>query len=265
MTWEEVGKAFSPKLSRSTAIRYLGRDAKRVKLKKEFYISPTNRKARRSFARKYKDWTDKEWGSVIFSDECYIYIGGNPGNFYVTRRTNESYEDGCTIPTFRQSSVRLMVWACIAEGKKGPLLILDYPGGKGGGMTAERYINQVLDGPLSSFYASLDSEDCHPIFQQDNARAHTAKTTVQFLKSHGISLFPHPASSPDLNPIENIWSILKSIIRRRPRTPTSISELKQAILEAWEEITIEDINACIRSMPERMKAVIQKSGRPIGH
>lgn len=243
LTWEEAGKEFIPKLSQSTAYHDLKDEAKQIKLKRRFYISPKNRAARQAFAWQYKDWTDEEWMDIIFSDECYVYISGNPGNFYVTRRTDESYEDGVSIPTFGQSSVRVMVWACIVYGKKGPLLVLDYPGGKGGGMTAERYINQVLDGPLSAFYASLGLDGHDPHFQQDNACSHTAKMMLQFLKAHGIKLFPHPASSPDLNPIENIWSILKSIIRRHPRQPTSIQELKNVIFEAWDEISVEDINA----------------------
>lgn len=127
-------------------------------------------------------------------------------------------------------------------------------------MTAERYINQVLDGPLLEFFASLESEGRDPVFQQDNAHAHTAKTMMNFLKAHGIKLFPHLASSPDLNPIKNIWSILKSIIRQRPHQPTSISELKTVILKAWDELSVEDINACIRSMPGRMEAVTKKRG-----
>ncbi len=54
--------------------------------------------------------------------------------FFVTRHADEEFIDECLIPTFKQSPVRVMVWACIMEGKKGPLVVLDCPGGKGGGM-----------------------------------------------------------------------------------------------------------------------------------
>lgn len=237
----------------------------RRKMRKVPYISKANRRARRDFAQRFKDWTEEDWANVVFSDECFVFIGGSPGSFYITRRTNNPYEWGKTLPSFTQSTVKVMVWACIAYGKKGPIVVLDYPGGKGGGMNAERYISQVLNGPLSSFFDLLASEECFPSFQQDNACAHTAKTTKQWFKSAGIALFPHLASSPDLNPIESIWSMLKAIIRRRPRMPTSIAELKQAVQEAWEEITVEDINACIRSMPNRLKAVSKEFGGPINY
>lgn len=263
IAWKHIGEMWSPKVCRTTALRVLKeQEARRCRMRKVPYISRANRRIRREFASRFRGWTDGEWANVIFSDESYVYIGGSPGCFYITRRTNNAYEDGKTIPRFSQSTIKVMIWACIAYGKKGPIVVLDYPGGKGGGMNSQRYITQVLDGPLSSFYDSLASEGRVPVFQQDNAKAHVAKTSILWFKSAGITLFPHPASSPDLNPIESIWSMLKDIIRRRPRMPTSILELKQAILDAWEEITVEDINACIRSMPNRLKAVSKAFGGP---
>jgi hypothetical protein len=45
-----------------------------------------------------------------------------------------------------------MVWGIIMRDAKGPLVILEYPGGWGSGMTASRYIEQVLEGPLLNFF-----------------------------------------------------------------------------------------------------------------
>jgi len=51
-----------------------------------------------------------------------------------------------------------MVWSCILESQKGPLVVLEYPGGYGRSMTAKQYREQVLEGVLHEFYQDM-SED----------------------------------------------------------------------------------------------------------
>ena len=78
---------------------------------------------------------------MIWSDESYFYLIGNQGTVYITRNAAEGYNEDCLKPTFLQLPICLMVWGYIIEGKKGPLVILNYLDGKGGGMTAGQYQN----------------------------------------------------------------------------------------------------------------------------
>ncbi|KAL0203316.1 hypothetical protein M9458_001334, partial [Cirrhinus mrigala] len=55
--------------------------------------------------------------------------------------------------------------------------------------------------------------DADFIFQQDLAPAHSAKATSTWFKDHGIPVLDWPANSPDLNPIENLWGIVKRKMR----------------------------------------------------
>lgn len=223
------------------------------------YLSKDQRKARLRWARMYRAWKEEEWGQ-IFSDESYIYLGNNHGHIFVTRRADEVMEDNCLVPSFKQSSVRIMVWECIISSHKGPLITLEYPGGKGGGMNLPRYQTQALEGGLLDFYAFMKALKGSVLFQQDNTSSHKSKSTKKWLTRHHIPLLFHPPSSPDLNPIEPAWHELKTRLRALPHPPNIVDALKHAVQQAWNELLLDDIEKHIRGMLDRVNAVLEAKG-----
>uniref|UniRef100_A0A9J8B1B1 HTH cro/C1-type domain-containing protein n=1 Tax=Cyprinus carpio carpio TaxID=630221 RepID=A0A9J8B1B1_CYPCA len=69
-----------------------------------------------------------------------------------------------------------------------------------------------------------------------------------------------PANSPDLNPIENLWDIVKR--KLRDARPNTLDELKAAIEASWASITPQQCHRLIASMPRRIEAVISAKGFP---
>ncbi|KAL5480880.1 hypothetical protein ACEPAI_9821 [Sanghuangporus weigelae] len=61
-------------------------------------------------------------------------------------------------------------------------------------------------------------------------------------------------TSPDVNPIEPVWFDWKNNIRARQTPIETKEELKRAAQEAWDALTIEQINQQINSMPKRVAA-----------
>ncbi len=133
--------------------------------------------------------------SVLWSDEskCDILVG-NQG-----RRVLQAKEEG-DLPAFYQRSVQkpasLMVWGCTSAYVMGSLHVLE------GTMNAERYIKVIEQHMLPSRWRLFHGRPC--VFQQDNAKPHTAATTA-WLRSRRVRVLNWPAWSPDISPIENIW------------------------------------------------------------
>ena len=96
-------------------------------------------------------------------------------------------------------------------------------------------------------------------FMQDGAPCHGSKIVSEFLKKKKIKTIDWPGNSPDLNPIENVWSLLKNKVA--DRQPTSAQEMETAIQLVWiHEITPEYCRNLVESMPRRLQAVLNNRG-----
>ena len=136
------------------------------------------------------------------------------------------------------------------------------PQAKGNKMTQKYYTERLLSG-----YIKKLQEDSKSILQEDNDSSHgtRSKNNVarKLKEENSIKTFRHPAQSPDLNPSEGIWCILKQRVRKRYGDWRTIDELKQVILEEWDKITLDDIRARIAEMPVRCKKLVANGGERI--
>ncbi|KAI2646769.1 Transposable element Tcb1 transposase [Labeo rohita] len=173
-----------------------------------------------------------------FSDESKFCMSfGNQGA-RVWRKTGER-----EMPKCLKSSVKypqsVMVWGAMSAA-----------------VNAASYQEILEHFMLPSAEKLYGDEDF--IFQHDLAPAHSAKTTGKWFTDHGITVLNWPANSPDLNPIENLWDIVKR--KLRDARPNTLDELKAAIEASWASITPQQCHRLIASMPRRIEAVISAKG-----
>ena len=96
------------------------------------------------------------------------------------------------------------------------------------------------------------------IFMQDNAPCHSSKATREYLGSINLPIMPWSAQSPDLNPIENVWNIIKVAVAKR--NPKNVDELDKFMKEEFSNIGPNILKKLVESMPRRIEAVINAKG-----
>lgn len=219
-------------------------------------LTPHHRQARLTFVRNHLNWTLEQWRSVLFTDETRVCLHGSDRRGRVYRRPGERFAQCCITETVAYGGGSCMVWAGISVDSKTEIVFVP-SGGRGGGLTAERYITGIRRGHVVPYAASIGDNFT---LMHDNARCHTSRQAQQFLNEANIATIDWPARSPDLNPIEHLWDELKRRVRHRDPAPSTIDELKEALIEEWSEIPQDTIKKLIISIKNRVQAVIRARG-----
>ncbi|KUJ21351.1 Piwi-domain-containing protein [Mollisia scopiformis] len=151
----------------------------------------------------------------------------------------------------RGGTIPVHFFGAVGYGYKSPLINI-HGTGKSGAFTQTDYLAQVLKPYIQDFlaaFAAVLGPGKTPQFMEDGNSAHGHKTTsnicATWRTSMGITLFPHPAVSPDMNPIEKCWRRIKQALHRRLRQPTTEVQMVVAVLEEWDKIPQEWINGLI--------------------
>lgn len=253
-TLSDITNNATPMMSTSTARRAIHKAGyySRVAAKKPF-LNVKHRAARLAFARKHRSWTIDQWKKVIWTDESTFEIGKNSRQVLVWRKTDQRYNLDCLTPTFKSGRSSVMVWGAFTATSKLPLALMP-PGRR----TAADFVEIVYDGFLGLFL-NTQNDAAGLVLMEDGAPVHRSKAPKDWREQRHIEKLVWPANSPDLNPIENIWKLLKDRVQKndKPKNPDTM----WTILEAeWRAIPESKLESLVASMPERIKAVLAARG-----
>jgi hypothetical protein len=135
---------------------------------------------------------------------------------------------------------------------------------KGNAMTQKYYVERLLPIYVSAIESMREIDEKPWLLQEDGDPSHGMRKiglAQEYKAAHKIQNLSHPAQSPDLNPIEGIWAIIKQRLRRR--IFDSEEEMKEALQEEWDRITMEEIRHRIADMPRRCAELVRSEGGPI--
>lgn len=215
-------------------------------------LTANHKRERLTFAQEHADWGEVEWSNVLFTDESRFALYVSDGRQRVYRRRGERFAP-CNFATNVQfGGGSVMVWGGISMDAKTDLHVFGR-----GSMNAESYIRDILDMHVVP-YAPFIGDNF--ILMQDNARPHVANVVREYMDITGIRTMDWPARSPDLNPIEHIWDELGRSVRNGPNPPETLDELRNGLVQAWNDMDQNVVKNLIISMPARMQAVIGARG-----
>lgn len=197
------------------------------------------------WCRKHFKWNHKNWKKVIFSDECRLELVPK-ARHYVRRERCCRFKHQYTQKTIHSGRRSLMIWGAIkANGERQLVRCIQT-------VNAAEYM-RILNCGLNKFYKKDE------ILVQDNAPCHNARATRAFLASKKIKTMDNwPAQSPDLNIIENLWSLLKNKVACMPAN--NVDELWENCCRVWKSIPNETIRKLYESINTRILEVIRNKG-----
>jgi hypothetical protein len=214
-------------------------------------LTVKDRLKRYSWCRQRLNWTVNDWSRVIFSDESNFEVFNRKSRVIVKRFKNEKFHPKFCTPRLQNGGGSAGIWGCISY--KGTGICNIYTGR----INQFVYINTLENNLLPSVELLFEPDDPW-IFQQDGAPAHTARSVNEWFNEQNIEVLPWCARSPDLNPIEHLWSFMDAKMVKTK--VTSIEHLKEVLHKEWLAIPTEYVQKLIESMPKRVLACYKAKG-----
>jgi transposase len=215
-------------------------------------LKPNHIEARLQWALSHNQ---DDWSHTIFSDES---------TFQTFRNTQlVRYKAGSPRPSrpMVKHPYKVHVWG--AFSRQGPIGVVLFTGK----MNSAKYREILQSQLLPNAYRAGNGWR----FQQDNAPTHTARLIRQFFVVNNVPVIDWPANSPDLNPIENLWAILKGKVEEkvndwvREKKILGADDFQGIIQREWDNIDQNVFFNLADSMSGRVNMVIEKKGYTINY
>jgi transposase len=253
------------KCGRATIWRLLQGENKRKWLQLQRpELTDQQARQRLAWAHRVQDYDSEKWKKIFWSDETTIERGkGGRREWTFTPRNRQIAErDVQQVPCHK--SVKQMFWAAFSgTGRRSGLIpLFGDPNSPNGGVN-RFVILELYQRVLPTLLSGVEGA----VFQQDNASVHTAHIVRDWIADQDYEIMKWPPYSPDLSPIENLWSLLKAKIyelhpeiRGMPNNDDTLQFIIGVAQIAWSMIDIAILENLAITMPHRVQQVIDNDG-----
>lgn len=222
------------------------------RMRRRLRLSPAHVIARERWAMERIHWRQNQWQRVIFTDESRFRLFQSDGRIRVWRDPNTAFHPAHIQYSERQSR-SLHVWAGITMNSRTELVFLD------SAVTAQHYGN-ILQQHLMPFVDREFQGVQNCILQDDNAPPHRAHIVTELKRDIGLRTLRWPSRSPDMNPIEHVWSYMKLMINRQTNPPTNLQHLRTLMNDIWLQMPQDLLRRLVLTLPKRVHALLLSRG-----
>ena len=215
---------------------------------RKVYMTAKHRRLRLAWAQQQLQ-CPFDWSNVFFADEKQYRLDGPE------RRQKVLYDTRFPTPTvgrMRKGNSSVQLWGAFSLASVPPLASLSAH------FNAREYI-----GVLAARFLPYARSPV-PLLLEDRHSVHTARSVTKWCDALGIEVILLPAKSPDLNPIENVWSVVSRQVFPGTVTYRDTDSLLDAIRAAWDTVRINHTlrQHLVDSMTLRLQAVVRAKGGP---
>ena len=209
-------------------------------------LSETQKSQRLDFCRWILGSSNVDFSKIVFSDESRFCQ--EPDNSWVYIRRGE-WNDSVMAPKAKFSN-GIMCFAAIGVGFKSRLVVCK------GAVNSREYIRCLEECGVRQ---AMDSK--HGAFRwflmQDGAPSHTCQETMKWLRDK-INILPGwPPNSPDLNPIEMLWALIKHQLNK------TTGPIEERLLEIWDAFRQQTVDRLVMSFRHRTEMVVSRGGESV--
>ena len=254
--------------SRRTFSRMLNSNGYRYLIsRKKGLLNKKDHSKRLQYARKMKRVSEEFWtNEVAFHLDGVSFVHKHNPKAKATqpkgriwRRKNEGLKITAKGSKELAGGRRIHFMVAISHGK-GVILIDPYE------KMDAKYFGKFVREKLNACFARAGPRnDGKRIFVMDNDPSQTSKSGLEAISSIEAEFHRIPARSPDLNPIENVFHLVKKAVddesTRLNITKDSLKKFEERVVRQLQNIPIAYINKTIESMPQRIKAVLRSKGK----
>lgn len=181
----------------------------------------------------------------MFTDEASFW------SFNVKRRAWSTKQKKLVIRTVKHPS-KVHVWGCFTKQGFGRLIVFTRN-------LDAAFMNQIYQrGLLPSAQKWFGVENSNWTLQEDNDPKHRSKLCSGFKLKKCIRTLDWPSQSPDANPIENVWAVMKA--KLKGYRIKNLSHLARVLKKIWKNLPSQYAESLVDSMDKRCQAIIDSNG-----